>query len=63
MRHLVLLFCRGVMKKIKKIMSKMPTDPFEAELLALAGGLVGKKDGEEQGLHSIEQSLSHGLAS
>merc|ERR1719188_1953400 len=39
---------RGVMKKIKKIMSKMPTDPFEAELLALAGGLVGKKDGEEQ---------------
>ena len=36
------------MKKIKKIMSKMPTDPFEAELLALAGGLVGKKDGEEQ---------------
>ena len=36
------------MKKIKKILSKMPSDPFEAELLALAGGLVGKKDGEEQ---------------
>lgn len=39
---------RGVMKKIKKILAKMPSDPFEAELLALAGGLVGKKDGEEQ---------------
>ena len=36
------------MKKIKKILAKMPSDPFEAELLALAGGLVGKKDGEEQ---------------
>lgn len=35
---------RGVMKQIKKIQAKMPADPFEAELLALAGELAGKKE-------------------
>ena len=33
---------RGVEKTMKKIRAKMPSDPLEAELLALAGGL-GKK--------------------
>ena len=35
---------RGIMKHISKIKKKLPADPFEAELLAMAGAL--KKDGE-----------------
>ena len=34
---------RGVEKTMKKIRAKMPSDPLEAELLALAGGLGKKK--------------------
>jgi len=32
---------RGIMKQIKKIQNKIPADPFEAELLALAGNISG----------------------
>ena len=35
---------RGIMKQIKKIQAKLPADPFEAELLAMAGALTDKKD-------------------
>ena len=38
---------RGVTKLIKKIRSKVPADPFEAEMLAMAGALVSKKADEE----------------
>ncbi len=37
---------RGVLKQIKKVMAKMPSDPFEAELLAMAGSLAGKDGGD-----------------
>ena len=32
---------RGILKQIKKIQAKMPSDPYEAEVLALAGALTG----------------------
>ncbi len=32
---------RGIQKALKKIKAKMPEDPFEAELLALAGAVAG----------------------
>ena len=35
---------RGIMKQIKKIQAKLPADPFEAELLAMAGALTTDKD-------------------
>jgi len=31
---------KGIMKQIKKIINKIPADPFEAELLALAGNIA-----------------------
>ncbi len=38
---------RGIMKEIKKIQTKTPADPFEAEILAMAGALA-----EESGKHN-----------
>ena len=32
---------RGIQKSLKKLKAKMPEDPFEAELLALAGAVAG----------------------
>ena len=45
---------KGIEKCIKKILNKIPADPFEAELLALAGDIAGgddssDSDGSEQG--------------
>ncbi|KAJ6636144.1 Zinc finger MYM-type protein 3 [Pseudolycoriella hygida] len=37
----------GIMKEIKKIQDKMPTDPFEAELLMMAEMVAGDKKKEE----------------
>lgn len=37
---------KGILKQIRKIRAKMPSDPFEAEMLALAGG-VDHDAGEE----------------
>ncbi|PSN44626.1 hypothetical protein C0J52_10012 [Blattella germanica] len=36
----------GIMKEIKKIQEKIPTDPFEAELLMMAEMVAGEKKGE-----------------
>lgn len=38
----------GIMKEIKKIQDKMPTDPFEAELLMMAEMVAGDKKKEEE---------------
>jgi len=38
---------RGIQKQIKKILNKIPADPFEAELLALAGDVAGEKDSSD----------------
>ena len=38
---------QGIMKEIKKIQEKMPTDPFEAELLMMAEMVAGDKKREE----------------
>lgn len=37
----------GIMKEIKKIHEKMPTDPFEAELLMMAEMVAGEKKRSE----------------
>ena len=37
----------GIMKEIKKIQEKMPTDPYEAELLMMAEMVAGDKKREE----------------
>ncbi|XP_049287351.1 uncharacterized protein LOC125765894 [Anopheles funestus] len=37
----------GIMKEIKKIQDKMPTDPYEAELLMMAEMVAGDKKKEE----------------
>ena len=37
----------GIMKEIKKIQDKMPTDPFEAELLMMAEMVAGEKKKNE----------------
>ena len=31
---------KGIQKQMKKIMNKIPADPYEAELLALAGNIA-----------------------
>ncbi|XP_069696002.1 zinc finger MYM-type protein 3 isoform X2 [Periplaneta americana] len=36
----------GIMKEIKRIQEKIPTDPFEAELLMMAEMVAGEKKGE-----------------
>ena len=38
---------RGIEKCIKKILNKIPADPFEAELLALAGDIAGGPDSSD----------------
>merc|ERR1719244_908753 len=38
---------KGIEKIIKKILNKIPADPFEAELLALAGNVAGGKDSSD----------------
>lgn len=38
----------GIMKEIKKIQDKMPTDPFEAELLMMAEMVAGDKKKEDE---------------
>ena len=40
---------KGIEKCIKKIMNKIPADPFEAELLALAGDIAGGDDSSDSG--------------
>ncbi|TRY76975.1 hypothetical protein TCAL_11562 [Tigriopus californicus] len=51
---------RGILKQIKKIRSKLPADPFEAELLAMAGTLVEKKDDEDMSDDSIGDDSDDG---
>jgi len=38
---------KGIEKIIKKILNKIPADPFEAELLALAGDIAGDDDSSD----------------
>merc|ERR1719228_480285 len=38
---------KGIEKCIKKILNKIPADPFEAELLALAGDIAGGEDSSD----------------
>jgi len=38
---------KGIEKVIKKILNKIPADPFEAELLALAGDIAGDDDSSD----------------
>ncbi|XP_067013358.2 zinc finger MYM-type protein 3 [Anabrus simplex] len=38
---------KGIMKEIKRIQEKIPTDPFEAELLMMAEMVAGEKKAEE----------------
>jgi len=40
---------KGIEKCIKKILNKIPADPFEAELLALAGDIAGGDDSDDSG--------------
>merc|ERR1712112_31154 len=40
---------KGIEKCIKKILNKIPADPFEAELLALAGDIAGGDDSSDSG--------------
>merc|ERR1719468_927889 len=40
---------KGIEKIIKKILNKIPADPFEAELLALAGDIAGGGDSSDSG--------------
>ena len=40
---------KGIEKCIKKILNKIPADPFEAELLALAGDIAGGGDSSDSG--------------
>lgn len=42
----------GIMKEIKKIQDKMPTDPYEAELLMMAEMVAGEKKKDESGSDS-----------
>lgn len=44
----------GIMKEIKKIQDKMPTDPFEAELLMMAEMVAGDKKKEDTESESDE---------
>jgi len=55
---------KGILKVIKKIMNKIPADPFEAELLALAGNIAGEdKDSSDsesdpgEGREDFEQDV------
>jgi zinc finger MYM-type protein 2/3/4 len=45
----------GIMKEIKKIQDKMPTDPFEAELLMMAEMVAG--DAKKEDEHSDEEVI------
>lgn len=45
----------GIMKEIKKIQDKMPTDPFEAELLMMAEMVAGDKKKEDTESESEEE--------
>ena len=53
---------KGIEKCIKKILNKIPADPFEAELLALAGDIAGGEDssdsGSEQGDYLDEEDYN-----
>lgn len=46
----------GIMKEIKKIQEKMPTDPYEAELLMMAEMVAGDKKREETDSDSDENN-------
>ena len=39
---------KGIQKVIKRILNKIPADPFEAELLALAGDVAGGSDSSSE---------------
>lgn len=45
----------GIMKEIKKIQDKMPTDPFEAELLMMAEMVAGDKKKNESDSETDEE--------
>jgi hypothetical protein len=47
---------QGIMKEIKKIQEKMPTDPYEAELLMMAEMVAGDKKREDTDSDSEEEN-------
>jgi zinc finger MYM-type protein 2/3/4 len=47
---------QGIMKEIKKIQDKMPTDPYEAELLMMAEMVAGDRKREETDSDSDENN-------
>ncbi|XP_077301201.1 zinc finger protein without children isoform X2 [Arctopsyche grandis] len=52
----------GIMKEIKKIHDKMPTDPFEAELLMMAEMVAGDKKKCESDSESDEENGNDGFS-
>lgn len=48
----------GIMKEIKKIQVKIPTDPFEAELLMMAEMVAGEKKVENTDSESEEDDAA-----
>jgi zinc finger MYM-type protein 2/3/4 len=51
---------QGIMKEIKKIQDKMPTDPYEAELLMMAEMVAGDRKREETDSDSDENEIEYG---
>lgn len=51
---------QGIMKEIKKIQDKMPTDPYEAELLMMAEMVAGDRKREETDSDSDENDMEYG---
>lgn len=54
---------KGIMKEIKKIQEKIPTDPFEAELLMMAEMVAGdkKRNDSDSGSDDDTDYVSHSL--
>jgi hypothetical protein len=48
---------RGIAKQIKKIRRKIPSDPFEAEMLSLAGGMDQNGDDSDDSLPDTSKLL------
>ena len=48
---------RGIAKQIRKIRRKIPSDPFEAEMLALAGGMDQNGDDSDDSLPDTSKKL------
>ena len=56
---------RGIEKSIKKILNKIPADPFEAELLALAGNIAGvgdSSDSDSEGEMAVKEEVGELVA-